>query len=81
MIVLRLFHFLFVSQNIEGFHKCAVGIAITLILLEWLSLHYFRNDQIRRHALADGEKPVRTLLIGVTPMARLYRNLLASDIE
>ncbi|OQC16052.1 MAG: putative undecaprenyl-phosphate N-acetylglucosaminyl 1-phosphate transferase [Lentisphaerae bacterium ADurb.Bin082] len=73
--------FVFKGQNIEGLHKSAVGIAVTLILLERLSLHYFRNDQIRRHALADGEKPVRTLLIGVTPMSRLYRNLLASDIE
>ena len=73
--------FVFIGQNIEGLHKSAVGIAVTLILLERLSLHYFRNAQIRRHALADGERPVRTLLIGVTPMARLYRNLLASDIE
>ena len=41
------------------------------------------NAQTRRHAttLADGQSPSLTAIVGVTPMARLYRNLLASDID
>ncbi len=71
-------------SHINRIHSYAAGVAITLILMERLFLHYFRNAQIRRHAnvsLADGAKPVLTLIVGVTPMARLYRNLLASDME
>lgn len=72
------------DPHINRLHSYAAGVAITLILMERLFLHYFRNDQIRRHAreqLDDGAEPLRTIIVGVTPMARLYRNLLTSDIE
>ena len=76
--------FLFHRQPVDYLHVNAAFAAVTLILLERLSLHYIRNSQISKHvnlSQADGASPVRTLLVGVTPMARLYRNLLASDIE
>ena len=75
--------FLFRCQNIDYLHTNAACLAVTLIILERLSLHYIRNSQIRRHAtvLTEGVLPIRTVLVGVTPMARLYRNLLASDLE
>ncbi|MBR0460103.1 MAG: hypothetical protein IJJ26_12775 [Victivallales bacterium] len=74
-----LFHF----QTVDRLHSYAAGIAVSLILLERLFFHYFRNAQIRRHAntTTDTATPVVTALIGVTPMARLYRNLLSTDIE
>ena len=75
--------FILPCQNIDYLHVNAASIAVTLILLERLSLHYIRNSQIRRHAtlLIEEALPIRTALVGVTPMARLYRNLLAGDLE
>ena len=75
--------FVFPGQNIDYFHVNAACIAVTLIVLERLSLHYIRNSQIRRHAtvLIEEALPIRTALVGVTPMARLYRNQLAGDLE
>ncbi len=71
-------------SHINRIHSYAAGIAITLILMERLFLHFFRNAQMRRHAAipaADDAKPVLTLIVGVTPLARLYRNLLSADME
>ena len=63
-------------------HLCAAGLAITFIFLERLFLHYFRNAQIRRHAAFSEEADnVLTVIVGVTPLARLYRNQLAYDLR
>ena len=73
----------FQIDHIDRIHSYAAGTAVTLILMERLFLHFFRNAQIRRHAkapVADGAKPVLTVIVGVTPMARLYRNLLVADM-
>ena len=70
-------------SHIDRIHSYAAGTAVTLILMERLFLHFFRNTQIRRHAkapVADGMKPVLTVIIGVTPLARFYRNLLVADM-
>ncbi len=82
-LLARTSDFLFQSKPVDRLHSYAAGIAVSLILLERLFFHYFRNAQIRRHAntSADAASPVVTALVGVTLMVRLYRNLRVTDIE
>jgi len=82
-IIARCSDFLFHYNHVERLHSYAAGIAVALILLERLFIHYFRNTQIKRHVQSqpDDCKLVLTAIVGVTPLARLYRNLLDSDLE
>ena len=67
-------------------HLYAASIAVTIISLERHLVHYLRGAAIRRHIRSaltgdGGATCSRTLLFGITPMTRLYRNSVTSDIE
>ena len=82
-LIARCSDFLFHYKHIDRLHSYAAGIAVALIILERLFIHYFRNTQIRRHVKSqtDDGKLVLSAIIGITPIARLYRNQLATDLE
>ena len=69
-------------QILPHFRLNVLGLKL-FVFLERHFFHYFRNSQIRRHAKAiqDDKDRVITAIVGVTQMTRLYRNLLATDIE
>ena len=72
-----------VSGAIPHLHLYAAGLSVSAILLERLGIHFLRNSAARRFSasgLSDTET-TRTVLYGVTPMTRFYRNRLFSDIE
>ena len=81
--VCRLSDFLLVSHHVTRLHSYAACVAICLIMLERLFIHYLRNWQVRRFGTSrmNNSAKIRTLLIGVSPLARFYRNRLLSDIE
>lgn len=76
---------LVVERRLPGVsHIYAAAIAVTLIALERHLVHYLRGAAVRRHlrsALSSDTSCSRTLLFGITPMTRLYRNNVISDID
>ncbi len=76
---------LVVERRLPGLsHIYAAAIAVTLIALERHLVHYLRGAAVRRHlrsALSSDTSCSRTLLFGITPMTRLYRNNVISDID
>ncbi|MBQ9366603.1 MAG: hypothetical protein IJT83_02390 [Victivallales bacterium] len=74
------------SHHVTRLHSYAACVAISLIMLERLGLHFFRNWQAQRFSSTKLDKvnsprKVRTLLYGVSPLTRFYRNRVLSDIE
>ena len=64
-------------------HAYAASLAISLILLERHLVHLLRGAAVRlrnRSRLSPGSARTRTLIFGITPMTRLYRNRTLSDI-
>ena len=76
---------LVVERRLPGVsHIYAAAIAVTLIALERHLVHYLRGAAVRRHlrsALSSDTSCSRTLLFGITPMTRPYRNNVISDID
>ena len=71
------------SHHVTRLHSYAACVAIALIMLERLGIHYLRNWQVSSFGASslNPAPKTRTLLIGVTPLTRFYRNHLLSDIE
>ena len=74
------------SHHVTRLHSYAACVAVILIVLERLGLHYLRNWQSQRFSSTTLDKDnsshkIRTLLYGVSPLTRFYRNRLLSDIE
>ncbi len=71
------------SHHVTRLHSYAACVAIALIMLERLGIHYLRNWQVRKFGASNLNcaPKIRTLLVGVTPLTRFYRNYLLSDIE
>ena len=60
------------SHHVTRLHSYAACVAIALIMLERLGIHYLRNCQARSFSDSslDTAPKTRTLLVGVTPLAR-----------
>ena len=71
------------SGAIHRLHLYAAGLAVSVILLERLGIHFLRNSAARRFSISrlNDTSNIRTVLYGVTPMTRFYRNRLFSNIE
>ncbi len=71
------------SNHVTRLHSYAACVAIALIMLERLGIHYLRNWQVSKFGTSNLNcvPKTRTLLVGVTPLTRFYRNYLLSDIE
>ena len=71
------------SEAIPRLHLYSAALAICVILLERLGIHFLRNSVARRASASElnDTSKTRTLLYGVTPMTRFYRNRLFSNIE
>ncbi len=65
---------------VHAFAACA---AISVILLERLGIHYIRNWQASSFGSSalNRTSSERSLIVGITPLTRFYRNRLLSDIE
>ena len=71
-------------HHVTRLHSYAACVAISLIMLERLGLHFLRNWQATRFSttsLNNAPNRTRTLLYGVSPLTRFYRNRLLSSIE
>ena len=75
--------FVFPRRTDGAIHAFAGCAAISVILLERLGIHYLRNWQARSFGSSalNRSAAARSLLVGVSPLTRFYRNRLLSDIE
>ena len=81
----RISDFIITPQSIviPRLHLYAAGLAVSVILLERLGIHFLRNSVARRSSasrLNDTSK-IHTLIYGVSPITRFYRNHLFNNIE
>ena len=79
-VLARLSEYVFpIQQHITKLHTSAGGIATSAILIERLFLHYYKNRKSSPlHAQGDSQakKVTRTVIFGITPLLRLYRDTL-----
>ena len=75
--------FIFQHTSTNSMHAYAASTAIFAIMMERLGLHYIRNWQARRFGSSSLNKTtaVRSIIVGITPLTRFYRNRLLSNIE
>ena len=73
-------------HHVTRLHTYAAGVAVSLIMLERLGFHFLRNWQSQRFSSSKLDKDnsshkTRTLLYGVSPLTRFYRNRVLGNIE
>ncbi len=76
----RLSEYVFpIRHHIPKLHTCAGGIALSFILAERLFLHYYKNRKTTPTKASPRKPLLRTLLFGITPHLRLYRETIQTQ--